>query len=205
MSFFRKIFNPKEVEQQVMTSEKKFYQGNEGLTLLEVLLAVGASFVIMVGGVFLFRNVLSGNDVNNTIRDVSLLQSNVRQMYSQAASYGKNGNITDALRKAGSIPSSMVDSSNSIYNRFGGDVKVTTNGNTFDVELTGIPTEACVKMVTSTEASSWKAVKANGTTSSDKNKAGSNGLPPDPVSAANACSQLGKGQDGGNTITWTSY
>ena len=174
----------------------------EGLTLLEVLLAVGASFVIMVGGVFIFRNVLSGNDVNSTIRDVSLIQSGVRQLYAQAASYGRN-DITNALRDAGALPSSMVTTEGEIRNRFGGNVLVETDGNEFTIEFDGIPSDACVKLVTSTEASTWKMVEANGQSWRDNSGGGrggrGGGLPPDPVEVAGACSEVG------NTIRWTSY
>lgn len=122
----------------------------KGFTLTEVLLTLGLAAIIIILIFMVLPKVLSASKSSQDIKNLTTLQSAVREIYRGQASF--NGVSADVLLKAKMIPENMVlnpaQANTDIINAFNGRVYFGYGQNTFFIAFANIPPDACVKMVT---------------------------------------------------------
>ncbi len=133
---------------------------NLGFTLVEILLVVGFISLAGIGIYATYSKVQRSNSALQEIKNLSLFKYGIKNLYGNSQNYAglsnaviNNARITpDSLRALPYAPGDTI-----ISNSFGGGVNVWAsnwNGatnNVFIVQYSGVPVDACVKMIMSAQ------------------------------------------------------
>lgn len=121
-----------------------------GVTLFEVLLVLFVGAFIAIAVATIYSTVQTNYKESVLFNDAQTLSANIHNLFASTGNY--SGMPTQAqLITAGLVPSSMVTSTNTATNIFGGSWSVATaaNTNNFTLTLTGLPSAACVSFASS--------------------------------------------------------
>ena len=127
------------------TQVKTVQCGRSMIEMLGVLAIVG---VLSVGGIAGYSKAMEKFKINKTIDQVSHLVANIRTLYSQQTTY--EGLDENTAIEMGVIPAGLTSGTNDIINPFNGQVRImnTDSGDSFMVNFTNLPKEACVTLAT---------------------------------------------------------
>lgn len=154
-----------------MRSKNQF--GRSMIEMLGVLAIIG---VLSVGGIAGYSKAMMKFKINKTIQQVAQVATTVRTLYAQQKdfnglttySYGTSSSLDDII-----LPDSIQKVSGSYQNEFGGGFEVGTRGdwngpvgnysyitydNHFYIDLTSLPTEACIAL----GSTDWGSAGASG-------------------------------------------
>lgn len=175
---------------------KVMKDGQSGFSLLELLLVVGVGALLLLAGISTYRLVTSGNSVNDATRLLTTIKTETQRIYQGQAQYA--GLDPTLLNNAGAFPSGVVDGAGIPKHPWGGNIDIRPSGtaanDTFFIEFTGIPEEACIKIGQAFDSSDtdFLQVDINGTTSVD----------PDPGFVSAQCTAPATGIA---TVIWEFY
>jgi type II secretory pathway pseudopilin PulG len=163
-----------------------------GLTLIETLVAVLLGLIVLAGVFTIFATTLSGSKLSDAEQNLTTVVLNAKQLYSGQPNF--SGLSNSIAYKASVFPTNMATSATDITNKWHGQVTIKANANPrlFDVTYEKVPQSECIKLA-SFQYGQWSALKINGTTIDQ-----TAGTSP-TTTAATAC------QDGdANTLVWTA-
>ncbi len=121
-------------------------KNNKGLTLIELLVAIGIAAVIVTTALTLFNTTSAKNKVSGEIKNIGTLTAAIQNAYAAESTFTSLGN---AVILAGSgVPSNMESSTagniRSGYADDGYDVQVNgTDDTKFDIIAKDLPPKAC--------------------------------------------------------------
>lgn len=157
------------------------------MTLIELVAALAIMAILVLGALSLYSLAMSNAQSGQFVRNIISMQSTVREAWQNKGGYG-TGALNPVVVQLGSVPSDWSVTGSAIQNQFGGDVTITGNTSTFQLELTKIPKSACGKLLTSLNRS-WSSVQVGSGTP----------ITTFPVSLATAADSAQCGQ--GDTVT----
>tara|TARA_Y100001934_G_C12295671_1_gene747264 strand:- start:1 stop:558 length:558 start_codon:yes stop_codon:yes gene_type:complete len=135
------------VEFSVYKTIKKIKEDESGFTLLELLLVVGVGAILLLGGIGTYNLVAEGNKVNSVNRIIAQVKNKVHILYNSQPNYGGNNeDITEALANAGAFPNSMVDGAGDVSNPWGGNIRIISRVQRFDIRFLNLPEAACIQL-----------------------------------------------------------
>ena len=138
-----------------------------GRSMVEMLGVLAIIGVLSVGGIAGYSKAMNKYKINKTTDQVSMLVANIRTLFSSQGNYAGLSNAQ--AKKFGVVPNDMYTkvSSADIKNAFNGSVtivadKARSSGDSgseaFIVEYNGLPSEACVTILTG----DWGSGQASG-------------------------------------------
>jgi len=146
-------------------ANRRFGARQEGLTMIETLIALVIGLLV-IGVVFIIFNQVQGSqNVSTAKQNIGTLRSGVDGLFQNQKDYT---NLTDTVAINAKIPpSSMVTTGGALKDVWGGAVTLqadTVNGNSaqFDIVYNGLPQSACMKLGQFSRGS-WAAATINGT------------------------------------------
>jgi len=167
----------------------------KGLTLIEVLLALGVAAIIIVGAIAFFSSAASAARVNQAQSEVQAFVASVNSLYVAQPNFaGLSGTVLDS---AGKVPAGIRVSAGVVRNPFGGTYTfdpAAFNGAenaAFTVTMNNVPQSSCVEMLSSTSLSGagLYGVAASGTvTAPTAPTGGDTPARPDIAAATTQCS-----------------
>ncbi len=138
----------------------------EGLTLVETLIAVVIGIIILVGAFIVAGQVLSNNRLSNAETDIASIEGGVKQLYAGQGNY--NGLTNQVAVNAGVFPVDMVGTGTPVDSWQGAvtlepgtDVSANYGGD-FAIQMANVSQSACIKLATY-QYGSWVAFSINGT------------------------------------------
>lgn len=121
-----------------------------GVTLIEAVLFISIALGLIVGGIVFFQQASLAQRVNDAVRTISGIASETRALYQSSTDF--TGLDVDVLIAAGAVPTSIINADNDgLVSEWGTEIDVVVNAddaNFFDVTYPGVPTAACVRLVT---------------------------------------------------------
>ncbi len=167
-----------------------------GMTLMEIIAALAIIAAVVVGALALFNSAQSSNQSVQMLKDIIGIRASVQQLYMGQGGYG-TASLNTILRDSKKIPSDMVPDKpavGDISTPLQGKLTVTGASSAFTIEITNVPTDVCVQLLTNA-SSGWAAgadmVKLNGTAISPATY---------PISPSTASTECVKSSS--NTILW---
>lgn len=162
-------------------SQKKFRQS--GMTLMELISSLAVIAAVVVGALALFTTADSSQKSTQLLTEVTALRASIKQLWTGQGSYGTTGtNLNGVLNTSKRIPSTIkVDDTTSpvtLTHSLNGTINIVSQGTSFSMTITNIPTDVCVSLVTTTGSSAWTGISVAGSAVA---------LPPSPATAATAC------------------
>lgn len=155
-----------------------------GVTLMELIAGLAVMSVIVVGAVSLYSSATSSEQSTSLQRDIGALQAATRQIFNGQGTYG-TVRLNDLLKTANKVPSTLAVSgtgASMVYKtRSNGDVTITGNGGTFNIEITNVAADLCVPLLTN--AAGWSSILVAGGTAQTTF----------PITPAAAQTECGKG------------
>lgn len=137
---------PKQRSQHLRQPRVSIHHKQAGLTLLEGLAWMALAGVVVAGALAMNGKGWLGNKEQKEITHVSALISGTKQLQS-VNGYGASGtNLVPALISAEVVPGDMTVSGNTLVNRYGGTVTVTSTGLGYTVTDPGLPASACMSV-----------------------------------------------------------
>ena len=130
---------------KIFNSPKATTRGQNGFTLLELLLVVGVGSLLLIGGIATYRLVSEGNRANDTSKMVLTMKQELQTLFQGGSSY-PSGSLEPALTASGAWPGPPGGAGVSPFNTA---VTATGAGATFDIAIADLPRGACVKVVRS--------------------------------------------------------
>ena len=121
-----------------------------GLSLVEIAMGLVILTVVVAGVMLLYQSANTSRQTANAQSQIGAVQQSVRALYAGQSKYtGLSATVI-----AGMLPSSMTDGTN-VSNAFGGAITVTPvtypgrgADSGFQVDVTGLPAEACRTLAT---------------------------------------------------------
>ena len=177
-----------------------FKKSKKGLTLIEAAMVLAIATLVVAGIMIFFQNASVNSKANESMAQLSALQSSVRTVYGGQPSY--TGLSEADLIASREVPNKMVASPTELRNAFNGTVVIVPEtlgtgsaDNGFSVEYQNIPFEACTKMGVFDLGTGIAQFEING---------GNVALPATVATVQAACD--GGGNNGGNsTMKWYMY
>jgi type II secretory pathway pseudopilin PulG len=129
------------------------YKKMAGLTLLELLMAVGIAAVIAIASLVIYRSVDRSNRVLAEIKSLKYLEFVAVDLYRSQGDFngGVMGLMTDMLIESGRLPKAMlsIDGSPNLNSTFAQDsisvnADAVSGGATFNISESNIPNDVCV-------------------------------------------------------------
>ncbi len=167
---------------------------NRGFSLVELAMVLAIIALLVAGIMLFFSNASQAAKTNDAMTELAAIQQTVRSLYAGQPAY--TGLTAAQVGASGQLPNKWTNGGTTVIDPFGSTVTftvVTTNtaGDSFSVELAGVPQAACNKMLTmdmgtgvlSLKGTAGSAVVGRGMT---------------PAEAEAACSS-----QNANTPTWT--
>jgi prepilin-type N-terminal cleavage/methylation domain-containing protein len=111
---------------KISTFSKKM----RGLTLIEVLLALGIAAVVIVGAVAFYNNASNTTKMNEAKAQIQTIGGGIKTLY------------------AGIAPQNAIDG-NQLINPWGGATIVSGAARTFEIRMEEVPNDACVNILSS--------------------------------------------------------
>lgn len=128
-----------------------------GLTLIELIAGLAIMASVIVGALSLFNTTSNSQKATQISTEIHGLRSAMSKLYSGMGTYGlANANMNPTLITAGKVPSTLRVAGATITHGFGGNVFVTGETNFYHIQLTGVPQDACVEILTG--SGTWDAV-----------------------------------------------
>ncbi len=120
-----------------MTLKNKLQSGRSMIEMLGVLAIVG---ILSAGGIAGYSMAMENHKTNVLIEKIQITAQRIQELYN--GEYPLNISSSTILKDAGFAPDQNSP--------FGGSItfRTMTGGKTFRIYLTGIPTNACVKLIT---------------------------------------------------------
>jgi hypothetical protein len=122
-----------------------------GVTLIEAVLYTAIALTLTVGGLVLFQQASLAQRTSAGAREISSIASEVRALYQSRPSF--HGLSAQVLINAGAVPASIIGSSGTLRNAWGGSITLASNTNGIDSDddsffLTygEIPPAACTRL-----------------------------------------------------------
>lgn len=114
-----------------------------GRSMIEMLGVLAIIGVLSIGGIAGFSSAMMKSKVNKTLQQISAISSAVSSL--DVATYEGLNNKTVIKMKA----AKAADDHSNIDNAFGGRINVsdTDNGASYKIELTAVPEEACIALL----------------------------------------------------------
>ncbi|EGV2900811.1 pilus assembly protein [Salmonella enterica] len=194
----------------------------KGLSLIEASMVLALSAIVISGVMFYYQSASDSNKTQNTISEVMSTIAAINGLYVGQSSYTGLGNAI--LHSSSAIPQNYRGSGSTITNPFGGQMNITPgdpgkdgapgHDNQYAITLTGIPTSACMNIVSMNLGTSLVGVGTN-FTGNNVADSGANALPTGanakaavntlyssmtPAAAAQICTT--SDSSGGNSISF---
>lgn len=160
-----------------------------GLTLIEVIVALGIGALVIGGALSLYASASSSQYGTQLNSDLSAVRSSVKSLYSGQGGYGV-GSLNSVLITGNKVPTTMSVSGTTIRHQQNGTLSVDGNTSNFTMTVTNIPTDVCVNLVSS--ANGFVSVQVGSNTANTT-------FPISPTIAASQC-----GSATTQTIVFTS-
>lgn len=156
--------------------------------LLEMIAVIAVILTLIVGGLVLYNQVTFSSRINDTARQLTSLQTEIRSVFQGQANF--DGLDNEFLITAQAHPSDILVGDD-LQHAFGGimTVEAVTGEPSFTVELEAMPKAACVRLIQTTASGSGNSGQAGfniEAISVNEEAAGTNGLV-DATEAATAC------------------
>jgi type II secretory pathway pseudopilin PulG len=161
-----------------MNTSFKSIKRQVGLTLIELIAALGIGALVMVGALALYNNASSTQAATQLTSDLTAIKASVKQLFAGQGGYGAVS-LNSTLIAANKIPTTMSISGSTITHQMNGTLTVAGNTATFDTTIASIPTAICVNIVTGTSGYTQIKVGANAARTT---------VPFSPANAATDCS-----------------
>lgn len=117
-----------------------------GLTLIEVLLALGIAAVVIVGAVAFYNNASNTTKMNEAKAQIQTIGGGIKTLYASQSSYSSVS--TNVVVNAGIAPQNAIDG-NQLINPWGGATIVSGAARTFEIRMEEVPNDACVNILSS--------------------------------------------------------
>lgn len=169
------------------TTSSKFK--SNGMTLIELMIALAIGAGVIVGAVSLSNSASSSANSNQLTTDLTALRTSTKGVYSGQGGYGV-GSINSVLINGNKVPSTMSVSGTTINHQLNGTVAITGATTNFTIAMTNIPTDVCVSVVTAATGFSQLQIGANAAITT---------FPVSPTIASTQCSAAAT-----STLTFTA-
>lgn len=126
-----------------------------GLTLIELIAGLAIMASVIVGALSLFNTTSVSQKATQISTEIHGLRSAMGKLYSGMGTFG-TANMNQMLITAGKVPSTLRVSGTTISHGFGGNVAVTGATSYYHIQLSGVPQDACVEILTG--SGTWDAV-----------------------------------------------
>lgn len=129
-----------------------------GLTLIELIAGLAIMASVIVGALSLFNTTSNSQKATQISTEIHGLRSAMSKLYSGMGTFGTE-NMNTMLVTAGKVPSTLrvtPGTPPTIAHGFGGNVVVTGATSFYHIQLTGVPQDACVEILTG--SGTWDAV-----------------------------------------------
>ena len=129
-----------------------------GLTLIELIAGLAIMASVIVGALSLFNTTSNSQKATQISTEIHGLRSAMSKLYSGMGTFG-TANMNTMLVTAGKVPSTLrvtPGTPPTIAHGFGGNVVVTGATSFYHIQLTGVPQDACVEILTG--SGTWDAV-----------------------------------------------
>jgi hypothetical protein len=135
-----------------------------GVTLMEMIAALSVIAVITIGSLALYNAATSSQSSTQLVQDVTAVRAAVKGLWLGQGSYGvaAGTNLDATLISSRRLPSTLRNSSGTLYHVLNGTVSVTGFPTTFEIVLTNISTDVCLTLLTNTTG--WTQVQVNALT-----------------------------------------
>jgi len=137
------------------TSISHHRRAQRGLTLIELIAGLAIMASVIVGALSLFSTTSTSQKATQVSTEVHGLRSAMSKLYSGMGTFG-TASMNQMLITAGKVPSTLRVSGTTISHGFGGNVVVTGATSFYHIQLTGVPQDACVEILTG--SGTWDAV-----------------------------------------------
>ena len=158
-----------------------------GFTLLELL---GTLAIISVAGFYIVKGLGNAGDNRNAqqmISDINTMTSAIKNKFGSADDNYTSLSTATAITFTINSGTAVKVTGTTMKNQFsGGTVAIAgdaTNGQTFTITYTGVPSDACQQVVSGVGSTSFQKITAGGTTVYDAVA----GVPIKPATTATAC------------------
>jgi len=140
---FREIIDSLQVKKHEIDEENK---GQQGFTLLEMMMVIVISLLMMAGVFGLVSMAMGNSKVKDAQQNISTIRMGVQNLYSGQPNY--SGLSNTIAENAGIFPDKLIKSAGTIKNAWNGDVTIAPNSDPskFDVTYKSVPQEACMKL-----------------------------------------------------------
>lgn len=163
-----------------LTSVQKKWQGQRGLTLVELLAALAVVAAVVAGALALYNAASTSQSSTQLLQDVTSIRGAVKSIWASQGNYGE-GSLVPTLVAANRLPTTVrvtgTGAEATLTHVLGGAVTITGDTNTFDIGVLSVPKDVCISLSTGT--TSWSGVKIG---TADQT------VPLKPADAAAACS-----------------
>ncbi|MGS0741438.1 type 4 pilus major pilin [Glaciimonas sp. GG7] len=144
-----------------MKNTFKKYKYQAGLTLMEMIAALGIMAIVVVGALALFNNANSSNTSTQALRDLISIRSSTQSLFIGQGGYG-TASMNQALISSKKIPSTMTVSGSTINTVWGGTVTVTGNNTNFTIAITNMNEDICTSLLSNASVG-WQSAKVGST------------------------------------------
>lgn len=164
--------------------ENSKFNRQRGMTLMELISSLAIIAAVVVGALALFGSADSSQKSTQLLTEITALRSAVKSLWTGQGSYGVSGtNLNGVLYTAKRVPATMkVDSTSNpvtLTHSMNGTATIISQGTTFQLTVTNIPSDVCVSAITASgSGSTWSGISVNGAAVT---------LPPSPEDAAAKC------------------
>lgn len=160
-----------------LTSVQKKWQGQRGLTLVELLAALAVVAAVVAGALALYNAASTSQSSTQLLQDVTSIRGAVKSIWAGQGNYGEDS-LVDTLIQAKRLPTTVkADTDGNLTHVLGGSVTIMGDTNTFIIGVNDVPKSVCISLSTAT--TSWQDVSINEEEQT---------LPLSPAAAAEACS-----------------
>lgn len=121
---------------------------NNGFSLLELLLVVAISVILILSGIFIYRNIQRNIRIDESITLLHVLKQNAHILFRDQGTYGgTNFDMEPALIASGAVPNDYIATS-TIRSPYNSDVNVVSDatGLNFIVTFTNAPQADCINV-----------------------------------------------------------
>jgi hypothetical protein len=133
------------------------------VTLIEAVLYISVALALIVGGLVFFQQASTAARTSTTVRQMSAILAEVRVLLKgiplEELPVAMSSNMTSYFISAGAVPPDMVIDPNTLSNPFGGNTTFGAGlffGQPYiGINLTNVPQEVCVRLLTATSGSDY--------------------------------------------------
>lgn len=127
-------------------------QGEQGFSLLELLLVVGVGALLLLAGIGTYQLVTTGSTANEAVRLIATVKQQTQRAFQGQATYGAAGtDLVPTLVAMQAFPSGVVNPAGTPNDPWGGAMTILaagTGGTNFALTFPAVPTAACIQIGT---------------------------------------------------------